>query len=199
MKSGLKLPQVYRKLKTPEAIQLFLDDCAYNTDPVVRAPVDVAVVKKAHCMDGALFAAAGLWKIGFQPIVMDLRAVHDDDHVLAIFKAKGCWGAVAKSNYSGLRYREPVYRTLRELAISYFENYFNLKRERTLREYSVPLNLKKRWHDRWIYTNEMYDDISQALDDIRHYDLISRAQEQSLTRVDRRSFLAGSVGRLKSY
>jgi hypothetical protein len=137
---------VFRRLATPEKIQRFLDDLAYNKEPdgnTCRSPRRVLRDRTAHCMEGALFGAAALRELGHPPLLLDLEAVRDDDHVLAIFRSRGCWGAVAKSNYSGLRYREPVYRSLRELAMSYFEHYYNLKREKTLRRYSRPVNLAR--------------------------------------------------------
>ena len=137
---------VFRRLATPEKIQRFLDDLAYNKEhdgETCRSPRRVLRDRTAHCMEGALFGAAALRMLGHPPLLLDLEAVRDDDHVLAIFRERGHWGALAKSNYSGLRYREPVYRTLRELAMSYFEHYYNLKREKTLRNYSRPVNLRR--------------------------------------------------------
>ena len=126
-----------RGLKTPEKIQRFLDDeIGYNKEAggaTCRSPRRVLRDRLAHCMEGALFAAAAVGLLGFPPLLLDLEAERDDDHVLAIFRHRGHWGAIAKSNYSGLRYREPVYRTLRELVMSYFEHYYNLKKEKTLR------------------------------------------------------------------
>ncbi|HEU5322227.1 MAG TPA: hypothetical protein VFX28_15595, partial [Methylomirabilota bacterium] len=97
----------------------------------------------AHCLEGAVFAATALRVLGFPPLLLDLEAVQDTDHVLAVFRTRGHWGALAKSNFSGLRYREPVYRTLRELVLSYFEDYVNLRGERTLRAYSRPVSLAR--------------------------------------------------------
>ena len=137
---------VFRGLTTPEKIQRFLDDLAYNKEhdgETCRSPRRVLRDRTAHCMEGALFGAAALRMLGHPPLLLDFEAVRDDDHVLAIFQHRGHWGALAKSNYSGLRYREPVYRTLRELAMSYFEHYYNLKREKTLRNYSRPVNLRR--------------------------------------------------------
>src|SRR5947208_17132977 len=137
---------VFRGLTTPEKIQRFLDRLAYNKEhggATCRSPRGVLRDRTAHCMEGALFGAAGLRMMGHPPLLLDLEAVRDDDHVLAIFRVRGHWGALAKSNYSGLRYREPVYRTLRELAMSYFEHYYNLRREKTLRNYSRPGTLPR--------------------------------------------------------
>src|SRR6266702_437247 len=138
---------VFRRLSTPYKIQTFLDrDLAYNKEPegpTCQSPRRVLRDRTAHCMEGALFGAAALRMIGHPPLLLDLEAVRDDDHVLAIFRTSGHWGAVAKSNYSGLRYREPVYRTLRELVMSYFEGYVNLRGDRTLRAFSRPVSLAR--------------------------------------------------------
>ncbi len=112
---------VFQRLRTPDKIQRFLDDLAYNKEPggaTCRSPRRVLRDRTGHCMERAMFGAAALRMLGHPPLLLDLEAQHDDDHVLAIFRVRGCWGALAKSNYSGLRYREPVYRTLRELAMS---------------------------------------------------------------------------------
>ena len=117
---------VFRRLRSPELIQRFLDDIAYNKErggDTCRSPRRVMRDRTAHCMEGAMFGAAALRMLGHPPLLLDLEAVRDDDHVLAIFRVQGHWGALAKSNYSGLRYREPVYRSLRELVMSYFEHY----------------------------------------------------------------------------
>jgi hypothetical protein len=129
-----------RGLQRPERIQRFLDEeVGYDTGDGgarCRSPRRVLRERLAACMDGALFAAAALRVNGHPPLLLDLEAERDDDHVLAIFRQHGRWGAIAKSNYAGLRFREPVYRTLRELVMSYFEHYYNLRREKSLRNYS---------------------------------------------------------------
>src|SRR5438045_6212366 len=130
-----------RALKTPAGVQRFLDRLPYHLADTSWSPRKVLQKKTAHCLEGAIFAAAALRVLGFPPLLWDLEAVNDTDHVLAIFKVRGCWGVVAKSNFSGCRYREPVYRTLRELAMSYFNIYFNLRIERNLLRYSQPLAL----------------------------------------------------------
>ena len=149
---------IFRGLSTPERIQRFLDDkVAYNKEthgPTCRSPRRVLRDRLAHCLEGALFGAAALRAQGWEPLLLDLEAVRDDDHVLAIFRQRGAWGALAKSNYSGLRFREPVYRSLRELAMSYFEHYYNLKGEKTLRGYSKPVNLSRFDGLNWMTTSE---------------------------------------------
>jgi len=131
-----------RSLKTPHGIQRALNDMPYHLADTAWSPRRVLLENTSHCYEGALFAAAALRVNGYPPLLLDLEAEHDTDHVIAVYRVDGHWGAIAKSNYTGCRYREPVYRTLRELALSYFEVYFNLRGERTLRTF----------HGRWICT-----------------------------------------------
>jgi len=145
-------------------------------------------------MEGALFGAAALRMLGHAPLLLDLEAVRDDDHVLAIFRLRGHWGAVAKSNYTGLRYREPVYRTLRELAMSYFEDYFNLKKEKTLRRYSRPVNLRRFDAIEWMTAEEDVWTIPEYLCGIAHRPLLAPRLAARLGRVDDRLWAAGLVG-----
>ena len=147
-------------------------------------------------MDGALFAAAALRVQGHPPWIVDLEAVYDDDHVLAVFRQNGRWGAVARSNYSGLRFREPIHPTLESLVLSYFESYFNLRREKTLRRYSMPLNLSRFDRLNWMTSEEDLWDIPDALYDIPHRTLLPPRVLRSLSTVDRRQFDAGLVGRV---
>ncbi|MGA3161598.1 MAG: hypothetical protein ABSC77_10300 [Terracidiphilus sp.] len=189
--------RVLKALKTPGRIQRFLDhEIAYNKEPdgaTVRSPRRVLRDRLAHCMEGALLAAAALRVQGYPPLLLDLESVRDDDHVLAIFKQRGCWGAIAKSNYSGLRFREPVYRSLHELVMSYFEHYFNLEREKTLRKYSRPVNLARFDRIGWMTAEEDLWVISEHLAKIPHVAVLrNRAR---MARVDDRLFAAGLVGR----
>lgn len=193
--------RVLRGLKTPEKIQRFLDiDVGYNKEPdgeTVRSPRRVLRDRIGHCMEGALLAAAALRVQGFPPLLMDLESVRDDDHVLAVFKQRGCWGAIAKSNYSGLRFREPVYRTLRELAMSYFEHYFNLKREKTLRAYARPINLARFDRIGWTTAEEDLWVINDYLADLKHVPLLRPGADRRMARVDNRLFAAGLAGRVE--
>jgi hypothetical protein len=191
---------LFRRLKSPARIQAFLDELPYNLEPdgpTCRSPRMALRHKTAHCMEGALLAAAALRWLGHEPLLLDLEAVRDDDHVLALFRIHGCWGAIAKSNYSGLRFREPVYRSLRELAMSYFEHYFNLQGEKTLRRYSRPVRLRRFDRIRWMTTEEEVWAIPEHLVAIPHYPLITPAQQRALSRVDARLFAAGLLGSAK--
>ena len=183
-----------RALKTPVGIQKFLDDLPYNLSYTAASPKKVLHDRTASCLEGGIFGAAALRILGFSPLIFDLEAEQDTDHVVAIFKLRGHWGAVAKSNFTGCRYREPVYRTLRELAMSYFNIYFNLRGERTLRRYSRPVNLARFDHMHWMTTAKPVWFIAEYLCEIPHISLLTPAMEKSLTRVDRRTMSGEMVG-----
>ena len=183
-----------RALKTPVGVQKFLDDLPYNLSYTARSPRKVLHDRVASCLEGGIFAAAALRVIGFPPLIFDLEAEQDTDHVVAIFKVRGHWGAVAKSNFTGCRYREPVYRSLRELAMSYFNIYFNLRGERTLRRYSRPVSLARFDRLDWMATQRPVWFIAEYLCEIPHIPLLTSAIEKSLTRVDARTFRGEMVG-----
>ncbi len=184
-----------RSLKTPYGIQRVLDDMPYHLQDTAWSPRRVLRENTAHCFEGAMFAAAALRAIGYPPLVIDLEAEHDTDHVIAVYKVDGHWGALAKSNYTGCRYREPVYRSLRELALSYFEVYFNLLRERTLRTFSRPVHMRRFDHLQWMTTEKPIWFVAEYLLTISHTPLITPAQASRLHRLDRRSFRAGCLDR----
>jgi hypothetical protein len=186
-----------RALKTPTGVQRFLDDLPYNLNYDARSPRKVLHDRTASCLEGGIFAAAALRVLGFPPLIFDLEADCDTDHVVAIFKVRGHWGAVAKSNFTGCRYREPVYRTLRELAMSYFNVYFNLRWERTLRRYSRPVNLKRFDRRNWMTTDKPIWFIAEHLLEIPHVSLLTPAMEKRLTRVDPRTIKGEMVGHRK--
>jgi hypothetical protein len=187
----------FRALRTPTGVQRFLDDLPYNLSFTARSPRRVLRDRTASCLEGGIFAAAALRVLGFPPLIFDLEAEQDTDHVVAIFKARGHWGAVAKSNFTGCRYREPVYRSLRELAMSYFNIYFNLRRERTLRRYSRPVNLTRFDHLRWMTTEKPIWFIAEHLCLIPHIRLMTPAMEKKLTRLDPRTVAGEMVGHKK--
>ena len=190
--------KLLRRLTTPEKIQRFLDEeIGYNKEPggpTCRSPRRVLRDRLAHCMEGALFGAAALGLLDFPPLLLDLEAVRDDDHVLAIFRSHGHWGAIAKSNYSGLRFREPVYRNLRELVMSYFEHYYNPAGEKTLRCYSRPVNLARFNGINWITAEEDVWAIPERLVEISHTRILRPGMDRKLNRMDARLYAAGRVG-----
>jgi hypothetical protein len=183
-----------RSLKNPHGIQRFLDDMPYHVATTAWSPRRVLRENTSHCFEGALFAAAALRANGYPPLILDLEADHDTDHVIAIYRIRGHWGAVAKSNFTGCRYREPVYRSLRELALSYFDVYFNLRGERTLRTFSRPVNMARFDRHHWTTTEEHLWYVAEYLFTIRHHRLFTSTMVKNLHRLDDRSFRAGRLG-----
>jgi len=187
----------FRALKTPAGVQGFLDGLLYNLSYTARSPKRVLHDCTASCLEGGIFAAAALRVLGFSPLIFDLEAEQDTDHVVAIFKRRGHWGAVAKSNFAGCRYREPVYRSLRELAMSYFNIYFNLRFERTLRRYSRPVNLARFDRFNWMTTEKPVWFIAEHLCEIPHISLLTPSMKRNLTRLDPRSVRGEMIGHRK--
>jgi len=189
--------KLLRSLSTPWKIQNFLNSLPYNTEPdgdTCRSPRRVMRDRTAHCFEAALFAAAALRINGSPPLILDLVAVRDTDHVIAVYRMDDCWGAIAQSNYSGLRFREPIYRTIRELAVSYFEDYYNPKGEKTLREYSRPVNLSRFDSTNWMTSEDDVWNVAEYLVDIPHTALFRSNRRMH---ADQRLIDAGLVGHRK--
>lgn len=185
----------HSQLSHPRLIQDFLDAIEYSDDPFYRCPVRVAAERKANCVDGALFAAAALRRLGHRPRVLDLEAERDDDHVIAVFQVDGAWGCIAKSNVVPLRYREPVYRSLRELCMSFFDFYYNLESEKALRSYTRPLDLSRYDGLAWETEDTAIEPvIVRALEDAKHLPLLTPAQVARLSLVDPRLYEACLLG-----
>jgi hypothetical protein len=182
------------KLNDPDRIQAFLDSLDYNPVYECRSPRWVIKKRSAHCFEGALFAAAALSFIGYKPLVVDMKAYNDDDHVIAVFKENGHWGSVAKSNFTSLRYREPVYRSLRELVMSYFDFYFNTNGEKSLRAYSLPLDLTLYNHKEWMTTDEDLEYIGDKLEQMRHYKVVNEDMILKLKVASETMLKAGMLG-----
>ena len=182
---------IIRRLRTPAAIQDFLDTLPMNFDDAYRSPRRVLRDRVAHCLDGALFAASALWFHGARPLLLDLQSTpHDDDHVVALFQRHGRWGAISKTNHAVLRYREPVYRTIRELAASYFHEYFLDDGRKTLRSYSHPFDLT-RWRGDWVTTEDDLRPLADALDVSPHVPILDRRAIANLRRADAIEIAAG--------
>jgi hypothetical protein len=181
-------------LSSPERIQKFLDTLEYSAESRYRSPRSVLRDRQAHCYDGAVFAAMALRRLGHLPLIVDIDAVRDDDHVIAVFKRHGRFGAIAKSNFVGLRYREPVYKTLRELVMSYFESFYNIDYEKTLRQYTRLLDLSPFDKLNWTVSDRALDIIADKLNNIRVHKIMSAAMARSLAPVDKRTYDAGMLG-----
>lgn len=184
-----------RSFKGPYGVQRFVDDMAYHLADTAWSPRVVLRERTSHCLEGAIFAAAAMRALGFPALLMDFEAENDTDHVLALYRVKGHWGAVAQSNYTGCRFREPVYRSLRELAMSYFNIYFNMRGERTLRNFSRPVKLARFDHLEWMTTEKPIWFIPIYLCEIHHYKLLRPGMAKRLHRADERLFQAETLGK----
>lgn len=175
----------FKRFKTPFDIQLFLNSVTYNSNYITNSPRMVMHEKKANCFEGALFAAAVLRMLGHKPLIVDLMAYNDDDHVIALFKQNNLYGAVAKSNTTTLRFREPVYRSVRELVMSYFDFYFNTLGDKSLRSYSNPVNLTKFDKYNWMTTDEDLEFIGDYLFTIKHHKILNSNSIRLLSPADK--------------
>jgi hypothetical protein len=190
--------KILRRLNTPLKIQQFLDqEIRYNKEhegDTCYSPRMVLRQRTAHCLEGAMLAAAALEFHGRAPLIVDMEAVRDDDHVIAVYRVDGGWGAVAKSNYSGLRYRSAVYRTVRELAISYFDDYYNDSGEATLRSYSRPVSLHRFDLLGWRTAEKYLWEIPKHLFRVRHFPLLGDPAARRRYYIDKRKYDAGLLG-----
>ena len=188
--------RIWESLKTPMDIQAYLDVMPYSVDSFDRSPLRVMRDQVAHCMDGGLLAAAALRRMGYLPRLIDIFPPPDtdDDHILAIFKRNGAYGCLAKSNFPGLRSRQPVYRSLRELVMSYFEVFFSMDGSRCLRSYTAPLNLSQFDHCEWELRDEAGPMIEARLASLHQYPLLTPEMEADLPPMDPFSFKVFTIG-----
>jgi hypothetical protein len=178
---------VLTKLSTPQKIQGFVNAIPQNFEPDGDSCMSVREVlrtNRAHCMEGAILAALALWIQGERPLIVDLSANdEDDDHIITLFQEDGYWGAISKGNHAYVRYRDPVYRTLRELVMSYFHEYYNTAGKKTLRTYSRPLDLSKYKPEQWISGKDAWK-VAEDICEIRHFNFLTKKQEKILRPVD---------------
>ena len=186
--------EFFKTLGDPDKIQTFLDSIDYNPSYECRSPRHVIRKRSAHCFEGALFAAAALNFIGHSPLIVDMKAFNDDDHVIAVFKEDNHWGAVAKSNFTTLRFREPVYRTIRELVMSYFDFYFNTVGDKSLRSFSLPINLKIFNKRKWTTTDDDLEYIGDKLENSRHFPVVNSLMIKNLYKASDSMLKAGMLG-----
>lgn len=191
--------ETLKHLSTPIKIQDFIDALPFNWEKegdTHISPRRVIAEKKSHCIEGAMLAAAALWIHGEQPLIMNLSARlgrGDVDHVIALYKRGGYWGAVSKTNHAVLRFRDPIYRTLRELALSYFNEWFLLSTgEKTLECYSKPLDMRRFGTD-WITTEKDLWKVADALSILTHYQLVPKGNWRYVRKADSIEIKAGSV------
>ena len=185
-----------RSLDTPRKVQDFIDRLPINKErggETCTSPLVTLRRNRAHCMEGALVAALALWMHGHKPLILDLQTCCTDvDHLVALFRKGGCWGAIAKTNHAVLRYREPIYRDVRELAASYVHEYFTDDGKKTLRRYSRPFDLRS-WKSDWITAEHDLWDLERAIDRSPHLPLLNRRQVAGLRRADAIEIRAGKL------
>ncbi len=189
--------KVLRALNSPRKIQDFLNKIPINFEEqgdTCMSPRRVLKENKAHCMEGAMFAAAALRVNGEKPLVVDLDTTDDDDaHVICVFKRNGRWGSISKTNHAVLRYREPIYRDIRELAMSFFHEYFKDSGKKTLRRYSVPVNLSRFDKINWMTSEKDVWEIPEYLVDVKHFPILTRKQIAGLRLADTPEIEAGKI------
>ncbi|MDO8565481.1 MAG: hypothetical protein Q7R67_02590 [bacterium] len=201
--SGLdhKEYQLLKRFKTPEKIQDFLNSLPFNFERQGETHYSVRYTLKAgraHCFEGALVAAAALWIQGHKPLLLDLKTVRPDfDHVVALFNINGYWGAISKTNHAVLRYREPVYKSMRELAMSYFHEYFLQTGQKTLRSFSKPFDLSKVPFDTWLTSPENLAELAHKLDRSPHIKILSTKQIKNLRKAEKIEIEAGKIVQYK--
>lgn len=181
--------RVLDRLSTPRAIQDYLDTVPINfeeTGETILSPQQVLRQKRAHCIEGALFAAASLAYHGRAPLLLDLQTMQmDDDHVVALYKQQGLWGAISKTNHYMLRWRDPVYRSVRELAMSFFHEYFLNSGMKTLLAYSRPFDLRRYAPERWVAVQEKLDWLAEDLDGSPHFPIVPESHRSLVRPVSR--------------
>jgi hypothetical protein len=179
---------VLRRLDSPQKIQRYVHALGQNFEldgESCHTVREVLRLKRAHCIEGAMLAACALWVHGERPLLLDMRAVRDYDHVVALFRRNGRWGAISKTNGIGLRGRDPVYRTLRELAMSYFHEYYNRRDHKTLREFSLPFDLRRVDPQVWVAGKKKNAwEVPELLDELKHFKLIDGRHARAVTRRD---------------
>ena len=190
--------KVFKQLNTPKKIQDFLNQIPANFEhgrETVLSPRMVLRENRAHCLEGAMLAAAALRFHGHKPLVVDLTSVKDDDdHVITVFKHKGHWGAISKTNHAVLRYREPIYKNIRELVMSYFHEYFtNNDGKKTLRSYSLPVDLSRFDKQGWMTSEEDVWYVPEYLFEVQHKPILSRSQIAFLRKADKIEVKAGKL------
>ena len=185
--------KVIAELDSPYKIFQFLDDVKYYSGEHNRSIINVLHDRQAHCLDGGLFAATMLYKLGYPAVIIDLlpEPGTDEDHILAIYQQNNLWGCVAKSNFTGLRYRDPIYSSLRDLVLSFLEVYFNREGFKTLRSYTRPIRLKYFNHLNWLVDDYAVDEMENHIKSVKSTPLLSKEMISSLSRVDKRTYDAG--------
>lgn len=192
-----KEERTLKKLNTGKKIQDFLNKLKINFEEngeTCMSPRRVLRERKCHCIEAAFLAALCLQLAGKKAMVVDLKTTKDDfEHVIAVFREDGKWGAISKTNHAVLRYREPVYKNIRELVMSMFHEYFDDKGRKTLRSFSEPVDLIEKFGSSWITSEEELWEMHDYLDKVKHYKILNRKQARNLRRADKIEIQAGKI------
>ncbi|MEK7564117.1 MAG: hypothetical protein AAB510_00920 [Patescibacteria group bacterium] len=185
-----------KKLNTPAKVQDFLNSLKFNFEKngeTLSSPLVTLRRGSAHCFEGALLGSYIMFIHGFKPQIMYLKSTEDDyDHVVALFKINGFWGALSKTNHAVLRYREPIYKSIRELAMSYFHEYFLDNGKKTLRQYSTPFNLDTLSED-WVYKQKYLWYIDKMINKTKFYDIVPKSYTKKLRKAENIEIQAGKI------
>jgi hypothetical protein len=182
------MKKLISKLNTPKKIQDFLDEIPFNFEKngdTYMSPKKILEKKKAHCFEGAIFACLCLQKAGIKNYLIDLKVKNlkkDSDHTLCAFKINGYWGSISKTNHSVLRWRDPIYKNYRELAMSYYHEYFLDSGEKTLKSFSKPFNIWKKFGNTWVESEENLDEIAETLDKSPHINFVPDKNKKLIRR-----------------
>ena len=189
--------KLFKSLNNPKKIQDFINKIPINKEPegdTCISPKQVLLQNRAHCIEGAMLAATIFRFHNQQPLLLDLTSNPKDfDHVVAPFNKDGYWGAISKTNHAVLRYREPVYKTIRELVLSYFHEYFLDNGKKTLRTYSMPVNLSKFDNKNWMTSEKNVWFIAQHLVNVKHYPIVNKKQIHFLRKAEPIEIEAGKI------
>lgn len=193
------MPFIIKKLNTPQKVQDFLDRIPFNFEEngeTYWSPKKVLKNKKAHCFEGALLACTYLQKAGIQNYLMDLKVKNlkkDSDHTLCLFKLNNHWGAISKTNHSVLRWRDPIYKSPRELALSFYHEYFLDTGEKTLLSFSKPFNVWKKFGNKWTTEDKDLDKIAEALDEYPHTDFVPKENKRFIRRAGKTEIKGAAI------
>jgi hypothetical protein len=195
----INFEKISKSLNTPHKIQDYLDKLPFNFEKkgeTYRSPSEVLRHGEAHCFEGAVFAAACLYKNKRRPLLLDLKVSdlkNDADHVVALYRQNGLWGAISKTNHAVLSFRDPVYRSLRELVMSYFHEYFLNNGVKNLVSYSAPFDISKKFGRSWINASEDLDALAEALDKSKHFSIYPVVQKGLLRKAGPIEIKAASI------
>ncbi len=184
---------VLARLRTPAHIQQFLDELAYDEKGGASSPRAVLRRRKAQCYSGALFAAAALRELGHEPRIMWMDAVEDDGHCVALYESGGRWGSVAKSNFTTLRSREPVY-SYEALGLSYFDGFYNVYGKRTMRAFTVPIDLERFEARGWRFSGGKLLYVDRVIDSAPRAWKLPRGKSKEISPVSEDIRQAGLLG-----